>query len=166
MKKETRDQILRSYDDACRLMGFVNFSAFLREACREAEKQLHAMRRARSREGLEAYLAKEPEPTSRELGAMVESIRLFPYTLRRVFPDAAKEAAKKLPHQPGGRPKALDVDDYPRVCKTIGKLLAEGVKLRDAQQRVALREDVSLRTIQRAWQKRSEIASRNRVSEL
>ena len=162
MKKESRDQVLRAYDDACRLMQFENFSTFLRYACRKAEEQLHLMRRARTREGLEAYFAKEPEPTARELSAVVESIRLFPYTLR----SAAKEAAKKLPHQPGGRPKALEVDDYPKVCKVIGNLLAEGVKLRDAQQRVALREDVSLRTIQRAWQKRGEIASRNRASGL
>jgi hypothetical protein len=158
MKKESRDQILNALDHACGLTGFETFPAFLREAYRNAKNQLRLMKQARSRGGLDAILAKEPEPSPNQLEAMVKVIRLYPYALRTILTDAAKEAAKSLPHQPGGRPRVLNSHDYPKVCEAIGTLIAKGVKLKVAQQRVAERHGVSLRTIQRVWRKRSEIA--------
>jgi hypothetical protein len=165
MKKESRDQILRAYDDVARLLKFENFSAFLRYACRKVEEQVHRLKQARSRERLNAYLAKEPEPTPQELGATVDAIRLLPYTLRDALPKAGKEAAKKIPHRPGGRPRGLKDYEYVEVCKDIGSLLAEGVGLKDAQKRLAKRKDVSLRTVQRVWQRRAEIAKEGPANE-
>ncbi len=165
MKKETYDEILQAYDEACRLLQFENFSAFLRYACRKAEQQLHILKQARSREGLEARFAKEPEPTPEQLSATVDAIRLLPYTLREALPKAGKEAAKKIPHRPGGRPRGLKEHEYLQVCKDIGSLLAEGVRLKDAQKRVAQRKGVSLRTVQRVWQRRAEIAKEDPTNE-
>jgi hypothetical protein len=48
------------------------------------------------------------------------------------------------------------------VCEEIGKLIAMGVRLLDAQNRLALRmthkkgKDISLRSVQRAWQDRAK----------
>lgn len=158
MKKESRDEILRAYDDACRLLKLDNFPAFIRFLCGELQKNVRMLKQARTREGLEAQLVKEPEPSPEQLAAIAEAIRLLPYRLRKALPDAAKEAAKQLPHLPGGRPRSLKPDEYPRVCKAIGSLIAEGTKLKDAQQRIAQKEGCSLRTVQRVWQSRRKIA--------
>lgn len=62
------------------------------------------------------------------------------------------EGAKRLPHARGGRPKLLSPSQEAQACAEIGELLGRGVRLPDAQERVAQRFKVRPRTIQRAWQ--------------
>jgi hypothetical protein len=151
MKKESRDQLLCAYDDAFRVLGFADYPAALRYIVHDMEAKLGMLKRARNRPGLEALLVREPEPPPAQLSAMVKAIRSLPYTFRKVLPEATKE----LPHKPGGRNRAIEVEEYPKICREIGLLIAgEKVSLRDAQKRIAQRYGVSLRTIQRIWQQR------------
>ena len=82
-------------------------------------------------------LLKEPEPAPVVLDAQIESIRVLPDTLRRVTPEAAPEFAKTLPPDPGGRPQNLNEEESRYVYDEIGKLLARGVSLLDAQGRLS-----------------------------
>ena len=160
MKKESREQLLQAYDEAFAKLGFESFVKGLRYISDEVEKNLRILRQARTREGLEAALARHPEPNSEQLAAMIKVIHLFPYQLRRVLPEAAKEAAKQLPQDPGERPNALKPEDLPKICDDIGKMISYGINLNSAQARVALQRGVSERTIQRVWQRRKDFNSK------
>ena len=154
MKKESRDRLLDTYDHAFELLGLTSFAEGLNLVRKELEKAAQTLRMAKTRQGLEAHLAKDPEPSPEQLEATLRGIRLLPYQIRKILPQAAMELTKKLPHDPGGRPSAINSDETPRICEEIGKLLGQGLKLIDAQRRVAQRQGVRVRTIQRAWQKR------------
>jgi hypothetical protein len=156
MKKESRDRIIKAYEDVSALLGFDNLGSGLSYMYREMETTLRMLKPLRTREALESFLTREPEPGPDQLDAMTKSIALFPYVMRKNLPAAVKEAQKRLPHDPGGRPEVVEPEDYPKVCDEIGQLYARGTPLKTAQQRVAQRRDVSLRTIQRIWQKRAE----------
>ena len=84
--------------------------------------------------------------------AVISLIRTLPYLLRSYLQDTAKA----LPPSPGGRPQELTPEQRKEVCVRIGHLYGQGVELRDAQKRMAQHYDVSLRTIQRAWQERAQ----------
>jgi hypothetical protein len=155
MKKESRNQILAAYDDAFRVLGFKDYSAAFRFVCREMEARLRTMKSVRSRYDMDARLAKQSEPSPAGLIALLESIRHIPFVVRKTLPQAAKE----LPHDPGGRDKAVKPGKYPKICRKIGLLLSEGVSLKDAQLRAAQENRVSTRTIERIWQQRRSMAS-------
>jgi len=108
---------------------------------------------AKSREELTAFLLTTgPDPKPEELETVLTLIRTVPYLLRNQF----QGVAKRLPPSPGGRPRGLSPEESKEVCLQIGKLYGLGVGLPDAQKRLARRYDVSLRTIQRAWQERTK----------
>ena len=121
MKEADLDQILRAYDEVAQLMKFESFPAFLRFACEESQKQINQVKHARTRRGLEASLRKEPDMSAEELKATLKMIRLMPYTLRRVLPKAAKEAAQKFPHDPGGHPKSIADEEWPKIYVAAGE---------------------------------------------
>jgi hypothetical protein len=159
MKRESLERIIQAYENVSALLGFPTLNSGLSYMCGELEKTLKKLRPVHNRAGLEAVLAKEPEPTREELEAQIKSIELFPYQMRRHIPQATKEAKKHLPHEPGGRPRAIKPQEYQDVRDAIGQLLARGTRLKIAQQRVAQRRGVSTRTVQRIWQQRTAIAS-------
>ena len=67
--------------------------------------------------------------------------------------------AKELPADPGGHPRVFTPHEKAEVCSEIGVLLDQGVILQDAQTRLAQRKGVSVRTIQRVWQNRKDLAT-------
>jgi len=160
MKKETCNRILHAYDEIFALLGFEDFAPGIRYICSEMETHLKKLRQGRSRSGVEAILMKEPEPDSEKQKAILEAIRLLPYQLRKAVPQIAKEISQKLPRPPGGRPGSLTPEDHKHVCREIGRLMGDdGLSLPDAEMRVAQQKGVSVRTIQRSWQRRSRPTS-------
>jgi hypothetical protein len=156
MKKESRERIIKAYENVSTMFGFSTLNSGLAFFRSELEKTLQKLRSARNRSALEAVLAREQEPSTEQLEAIVKSIELFPYQVRRRLPEATKKTMKKLPHETGGRPQAVSSEEQSKVCEEIGQLFGQGVALKDAQKRVASRRNVSLRTIQRIWQRRKE----------
>ncbi len=152
MKPESIKRLLEAYDEAFKLLGQPNFTSGMRYIHREFQKQLSQLKAARTKRGLEAILAKEREPSSDQLAAIIGTIRLIPFQLRK----ATIEAAKTLPHSPGGRPRVLTPQDGKEICAQIGALIGQGVKLSDAVKRMAQRHDVGEITIRRTWQKRGK----------
>jgi len=59
-------------------------------------------------------LVKEADLSPEQLKATVEQIRNLPYLMRKAFPEAVKEAAKRFPRNPGGRDKSIEETEYPR----------------------------------------------------
>lgn len=156
MKKESRDRILQAYDEAFKTLNFSSFRQGINYICGELSKYLRLLSQSRTQRGLEAMLIREPEPRPEELDAAICAIQLLPYQLRKALPGATKEAAKQLPRPPGGRPRLLIPEECRQACRQIGALLGDGVELGDAQKRVAQQERISLRTMQRVWQKRKK----------
>ena len=105
---------------------------------------------ATTRQDLTAFLLTVDDPRPEEIETVLTLIRTLPYLMRSYFQDAAAS----LPPSPGGRPRELTPQQRKEVCQRIGQLYTEGVELRQAQKRMAQHYDLSLRTIQRAWQER------------
>lgn len=161
MNKRTVDQIIDAYDDACEIMG-LTLPQMMKELCDATEKNLDIWRRARTRLGLMAILQKEPEPTQERLTSMLTAIELWPYSLRK----ALKEAAEKLPPDPGGRPEIITPQEAREICAYVGSLIGKGVKVPVALQRAADRwrkpemTKSPLHTVRRAWYERANPKSR------
>jgi uncharacterized membrane protein len=162
MKSESAKKIIDAYIDIFEQMSLRSFKQGFAFVVDSFEERLNTLKRVKTREALEAVLLKEPEPDPIALDAQVDAIRLLPYTIRKMMPEALREFAQTLPHDPGGRPRSLNGKDAKYICMEIGKLIGMGVRLLDAQNRLALRmsgkkgKDVSIRTVQRAWQDRAK----------
>jgi hypothetical protein len=162
MKPESAKRIIDAYFDVFDELSIRTFNQGFAFVLDGLEERLRALRRVRTREGFQAMLLKEPEPDEFDLDAQVEMIYLFPYTLRKAIPEVTHDLAQLFPQDPGGRPPSLSEKESKEVCQEIGKLFAKGVRLLDAQTRLALRmsqkkrTEVSVRTIQRAWQGRAK----------
>jgi hypothetical protein len=109
-------------------------------------------RNCTNRERLTASLVSGPDFNPEDLERVLAFIHGLPYFLRGSF----QGIAKTLPPPPGGRPRELSPEDCGDICLAIGKLYGQGVELPEAQNRLAQRYGVSVRTIQRAWQQRSK----------
>ena len=155
MKEKTSEEILRTFDEMAANLGFASYSEGIDLFCRYIEECAEFPREARTRDGLKAMLMKEPEPNPVELTVILPAIRKLPYIFRKVLP----QAAKTLPHDPGGHPPMLTPEEGRAVCEEIGLLLAQGVELKNAQLRIAHRKGVSLRTIRRVWQNKEELCN-------
>ena len=148
MKPATVDRIMAAYEEVFNLLsGGKNGIAFMLDMLRKHEQRLKA---ARNMTGLRTTLMREPEPDPEQLEAIVGAIRLMPYQVRK----ATLELGKKLPHDPGGRPRVLTPADGRQICAQIGALLGQGVRLSDAVKQMAAKHDVGEITIRRVWQKR------------
>jgi uncharacterized protein YoaH (UPF0181 family) len=73
--------------------------------------------------------------------------------LRYQFTDMLLEAGKKSPHRPGGAPPKLTSKQRKKACELVGILMGQGDSYSEAVEKVALRFNVSPKTIQREWQK-------------
>ena len=158
MKKEICDQLIAETEQSFQKMG-LDFYETMKRAPAVIEKwkryapifqQLWS--HATGRSELTAFLLTGPDPSPEEIETVLTLIRTVPYLLRSYLQDAAKS----LPPSPGGRPQELNSEQRKEACLQIGQLYGLGVEVRDAQKRMARRYDVSLRTIQRAWQERAK----------
>ena len=105
---------------------------------------------------IEAWLSKEPDMSADQLKATVEAIRLMPQTLRKHIPNAAKEAAQRFPHDPGGHPKSIKDEKWPEIYVEILESIGNGKNEREALKIAAKKNKVSLKTIQRGWRRRGQ----------
>lgn len=115
-----------------------------------------------TREKAEALLLTMDEPDHEQLEAILKFIKELLPGLRQVL----LPFAKRLPHPAGGRPKVLiDPAKRQHIRDEIGLLLAKGVDLRYAQQRLADKERVGLRKIQDIWREnRKSKRHRDKIS--
>jgi hypothetical protein len=162
MKPESSKKIIDAYFDVFDELSLKTFNQGFGFVLDSFEESLRSLRPIRTREGFLAKLLKDPEPEPFELDAQVEMIYLLPYTIRKVMPEAMHEFSQTLPHDPGGRPRVFNEKESRYVCQEIGKLIAHGVSRLEAQGRLARRmsqekgQDISLRSVQRAWQNRKQ----------
>jgi len=159
VRKEICDQLISECEQIFQKMD-TDFYEVMKRAPEIAEKWKkyaglfqEVWHNAKNREELTAsLLTKEPDLEPQELETVLTLIRTIPYLLRH----SLQTAAKSLPPSPGGRPRELSPEQRREVCLQIGQLYGLGVELPLAQKRMAQRYDVSLRTIQRAWQERAK----------
>ena len=158
MQIEICDRLICECEQSFQKMG-LDFYEIMKKAPERVErwKKYYALAQevwssAGSREQLTAALLAGPDPDPGEFETWLAFIRTLPHFLR----GSLQEIAKSLPPPPGGRPRQLTPQQSMEVCLQIGHLYGQGVALPDAQKRVAQRYDVSLRTMQRAWQDRTK----------
>jgi len=158
VREELCDRLIDEAEELCRTLGGDLYEA-MKKAPQVVEKwrghYLYAnevWRHAQSREDLKTFLRSGPDASPGELEGVITLMRAVPYLLRK----SLQTAAANLPPPPGGRPKGLTPQQSKEVCAQIGWLYGQGVEVRDAQKRMALRYGKSLRTIQRAWQQRAQ----------
>jgi hypothetical protein len=158
VREESCDRLIDEAEEMFRILGG-DLYAVMKKAPQVVEKWkrhyvyanevwLHAQ----SRETLRAFLRSGPDPSPGELEGIITLMRTVPSLLRK----SLQTAASTLPPPPGGRPKGLTPQQAKDVCAQIGWLYGQGVEVRDAQKRMALRYNRSVRTIQRAWQQRAQ----------
>jgi len=154
MREKTVRTILRSLDDAFRYYGLPmlkqtqkDISRFMKLGKEPPESLMAGGATVGIVVAAEEQLRKMPEPSTEELKEFCSPTWILPHLRSLAF-----GYAKKLPKPPGGRPRTLSQQAAKQACREIGELLGDGVRLRDAQVRAALRHGVSFRTIQRAWQ--------------
>lgn len=99
-------------------------------------------------EGLHTRLDNAPEPKPEVLEKDIREVREMAYVLR----DQLLKVGRELPHRPGGAKPKLDSRAKKRACQLIGTMMGEGDSLSDAIAKVAVRFEVSEKTIRRAWQ--------------
>lgn len=97
------------------------------------------------------------EPTAEELELLLAKIKRMRFELKGILDKTIKTLKRQLPRKPGGgRPSSLKPEQKREACAKIGALLANGVSLQNAMQRVAQFYGVGKRSIQRAWQSRGK----------
>jgi len=84
-----------------------------------------------------------------ELEEKRKKLPSFPIAARKVL----KKTVKNLPHDHGGRPRVLTDELRRMICGDVAAFI-ESAELIDAQRRAAAKYGVSLRSVQRAWQRR------------
>jgi hypothetical protein len=158
MKKEICDQLITETEQSFEKMG-MDFYQTMQKAPAILEKWKgyaplfqKLWCRATNREQLTELLLAGPDSSPEEMETVLTIIRTLPYLLRSYLQDTAKA----LPPSPGGRPRELTAEQRKEVCLKIGHLYGMGVEMRDAQKRMAQQYNVSLRTIERAWQERAK----------
>lgn len=92
-----------------------------------------------------------PEPRKNQLDealAMMAGLKSTPHKFRALL----KQRIKELPHEPGGAPRKVKLEEELTVCAEIERLRAE-CDTREAIRRVARKRGASERTIYRVWGK-------------
>lgn len=145
MKPETCAKILKTLDECYSRLGVGTFRSGMRVLTKAIDEGSKHWRQCRSREGLEALLRREPEPTPEQLESMLKIFNLLPGAIRR----CEMNHADNLPHLPGGHPAKLTQEQVEQVSKDVAQLVSEEIGTKEAQRRVAAKYGVKLRTIQK-----------------
>lgn len=150
LKPETAEQIIAATEQMYEMLG-LSFKNGVKEQIQWLKKSLTALTRVRNRQGFEVELRKSPEPTLVQLNALLETIRLMPYVYRKAMLDTVK----KLPHNPGGRKRLIESNEFAAICAEISaQHLQNTVPLGEIISQIARRKNVSSRAIQRIWDNR------------
>ena len=115
------------------------------------------METIQTRQRLIEILQQMPEQNPTESRVMLAALNMLPQLLGQGLISAGKTIAKENPHKKGPKLK-LTIEDQRLVCKHIGELLGRGVPLKVCKSRASQEFGVSLRTIERAWFARRELA--------
>lgn len=100
-----------------------------------------------TQEQAEALLAQIPEPEGDRLEIIIQEVSSLLPRLRKIL----ELATKRLPHDPGGRPKKFStLSQKQDLRREIGDLYAKGLTMPQAKLRVAKRHKCGLSTIYRA----------------
>jgi hypothetical protein len=101
------------------------------------------------------FLESLPEESAPQIELQLQEI------LKNTLPNMRAgfiEVAKRLPHRRGGRPRTAPKEGECRqICEEILGLIGKGYETGYAQRRVATNWDLSLRTTERIWHRRSKL---------
>jgi hypothetical protein len=114
----------------------------------------------RSEPELDAYLAKLPEPATSELKEYLRLFSRFSSQLKTSLSKLFLEFLRPLPHPPGGRPLNSSIEKFRKrdkwICERVHYMIGPGdMSLRQAKAEIARLAELSVRQIDRIWEKRA-----------
>jgi hypothetical protein len=156
LKPETRERLLAGVDRAtAKLTQFPSIEGIFFWLWKFSGRLHRKLENVHTREQIAALLDAEPEPSAEEILMFESVIRFAPFLLNRFVKKVAKESIKRLPENPSGPKPVIEGNQKPAICAFIGALYAKGVSIRDAQKRAAMKWNISLRSVERIWAKRT-----------
>jgi hypothetical protein len=110
-------------------------------------------------EKLDTVLDTVEEPSEDEL-AMIENVIVFvPKLLPKMIGKKIYAKVAALAKETPGRKRAISEEHYTKICDQVASLVRMKVSAVDAKGRVASRNNVSSKTIDRIWSKRDQYSS-------
>ena len=162
MHKATRGKILAVLEEALRKAGQSIDLEFARLALKVLRKHaaptdnLTTIIVSGVWAGVSRSLDDADEPTPEGLMKICEEMKTVPYAIKKPAATQFRAVVRQLPHPKGGRKRKLTDAKVIEVRHKLGQLDAEGYERVDALKQLAREYDVSVRTIQRAWQTRKQ----------
>jgi len=151
---EAIDRIFTAMDKAFVPMGYSTFNEGTWRIAAWFEKLAKVISIMQDRNATRRWLRQSPEIDPVEMERLIKILGKMLFLIRRFAP----MIAKRLPHDPGGRPSVSTAEMQKEICEEISTLHAKGVSIGTACTRLAARYGVSVRSIQRIWNKRKDIA--------
>jgi hypothetical protein len=150
MTDDEIEQFLDSFDKSVKPLGCATFDEAVRTFFPWLSQFTERLSHFQDRNKARAWL-RQLTPEAEQFKSLLVTLPQLVYLVRRIIP----QAAKKMPHAPGGRPQEFLPAERTEICREINELHLKRVKLRAAFERIAVRHHVSTRTIQRIWNERT-----------
>jgi hypothetical protein len=165
MKKTTIQRIKAVIEQVSEQLGvnlYQHAAATIKAMTGASDAEISKTFRAAKKAAIIGRLKPLPEPDPKKLDEMLHMLKSQPHVARDIY----IEYAKKLPHAPGGRPRALNTPDaQAKLCARIAELLPACEDPQDAYRRAGAesRPPVSVWTARRYYREhlRSKTVSEN-----
>jgi hypothetical protein len=109
----------------------------------------------RSREAFSQFVQTWEADAEANLPIVLGLFQMVPKILKKeVARMIQKTIQKHLIAIPPGRPKAVEDSTKRQICDSVIDLYRKGIPVSTAQERIAARHEVSLRSVQRIWRQR------------
>jgi hypothetical protein len=110
----------------------------------------------RSRETLIHFIESQKDDAERFLPAVLALFQMAPMIVEKEVARVVQRSLREHPIKiPQGHPKAVEDDSVKRlICDSVSDLYRKGIRISDAQQRIADRYGISPRSVQRYWRQR------------
>lgn len=157
MREETAREFIEALNRGCELLNeATGMKATADDVIRRGSMLLEsvppAAQKAARKQGAMGFLLSIPEPSADEKSKFLTVAKNLPFLLR----NPVKKFANMLPYKrKGGKPPAFDGDKEKerQSCQEVSMLIGCGVELLDALERVASKNEISSRTMRRAWKR-------------
>jgi hypothetical protein len=109
----------------------------------------------RSREAFSQFVQTWEADAEANLPIVLGLFQMVPEIVRKEVARMIQKAIRKnLIEIPPGRPKTVEDSIKRQICDSVIDLYRKGVPVSSAQERIAARHEISLRSVQRIWRQR------------
>lgn len=155
MRPEFEEALSKSIDDAVVFVGAKDYPDAIETLARALHKMQECLNAVRTKELFIDVLRQAGDVPLEQEMYVVGLIQGLPGIIRMLLTEKAPELAKDLPPLPTGRKQSLTLEQRVQICNYVSELYRKGVQMQVAKQLAAQKFGVKLRSVERAWSKRS-----------